>query len=112
MFLITSPVLAGELEDAMKAHPKTFLYLFSSKCGYCVKFDAQYAKLNKKYENCKFVKIDINSKYGTLLRRDFNAYYVPYVALIDSRNSTIQVVEPNCLIDNACLNKEMNKFLK
>lgn len=112
MIFIISPVFAGEFEDASKVYSKVFLYLYSPKCIYCVKFDPQYEILSKKYTNCKFIKIDVNSKYGTLLMRKFNAYYVPYIALVDNKNKTLQNISPSCIVDNACIKDQMNKFVK
>ena len=61
MFL---PSYAGELEDALKANSKVFLYVYTKECGYCVKFNPIYDSVSKKYaKDCKFVKINAATPY-------------------------------------------------
>ena len=115
LFLLLSalPVSAGALEDAMKTKDYVFLYLYTSDCGYCKKFNPIYNKLSKMYDkDYAFVKIDASTLYGHNLMRSFNSYYVPFVALIKSKNKQAAQVNPNCLLAMSCAEKAITGYKK
>ena len=60
--LFILPVQAGEYEKALEQNEKVFLYLYSSNCSYCIKFEPIYKKIVSEYGNdFKFIKIKFNS---------------------------------------------------
>lgn len=106
------PANAGEYEDAMKNSNCVFLYLYTTECGYCTKFNPIYNKIQANYSNkCKFLKIDASSDYGRKLMKDLGAYYVPYVLLINNKNNKAGKVSPQCLLNYACMQDATNKFV-
>ena len=111
--LLILPVQAGELDEIiMKNHGKIFLYLYTKDCSYCVKFNPIYEKLVKKYgQKCIFFKIDANTERGHYLMYETRTGYVPNVIFIDTSKQTMGRVDPVCLIDEACINNTMNKFI-
>ena len=110
--LITLPVFSGEFEEASRYNDKIFLYLYTPQCGYCIKFDPIYQKLEKTYSgNCKFLKINAETEYGGSLLRGLNAYYVPYVTMINNKKQVRQNITPTCLLNSACVNDAIKKFL-
>lgn len=55
--LLTIPVYAGEVENAIAKGDNIFLYMFSPKCKYCVMFSPTYNKLSKYMtDNTHFLK--------------------------------------------------------
>lgn len=109
----TIPVFAGQYEDALRSGEPVFLYMYVKNCKYCKEFNPIYEKTFNNYKGSfRFVKVDADSPYGTLLMRDLRAYYVPLVILADSKRQYMMSVLPDCLIDNACLEKELKGFLK
>ncbi len=111
--LLFSPAFAGELEDQSRLHSRILLYLYTPECGYCRQFDTTYQKLNAKYgQNCKFIKINANTEYGNELMRMFNAFYVPYVMLINNEKRTVQRIAPECLMNGSCMKDAIVKFIK
>ena len=110
--LITLPAFCGEFEEAARTHNKIFLYLYTKDCGYCVKFDPVYKKISQIYgANCKFLKINADSEYGTSLMRSLNAYYVPFVVVIDNDKRVAHSISPTCLLSYSCTQDKMNKFV-
>lgn len=111
--LLVLPVHAGELENIiMKNHGKIFLYLYTSDCSYCKKFNSIYEKIAKKYgQKCNFFKIDANTKQGFLLMYETRSGYVPNVVILDTSKHTMGKIDPVCLTDEVCINNEMNKFI-
>lgn len=86
--------------------------MYAKDCNFCVKFDPIYEKLMQKYDkDCKFVKIDANTEYGNGLMRSLNAYYVPYVSMINNKKQTLQNVTPTCLLNFACMKDAVDKFI-
>lgn len=111
-FLLLLPAFAGEYEDALKSGDKIFLYLYTPECGYCTKFNPNYNKLSSIYGNkCKFLKINAATTYGNSIMRNFNAYYVPYVSIIDNKKHTFSRIDPSCLLNYACVQDAVNKFV-
>lgn len=112
-FIIASPVFAGQFEDALRTNNNVFLYLSSKNCGYCKKFDPIYTKLNNAYGNkCKFVKVDAGTAYGRQLAVQVGAMYVPYIVMLKSQQKMMTSVAPDCLMDYACMSKEVSTFIK
>lgn len=106
------PVFAGVFENAMANNKKIFLYLYKPDCGYCVKFDSIYTKISIKYgNNCKFLKINTDTEYGGKLVQNYNVSYVPYVLLIDNNKHSMNRVTPKCLLNYACVNDALDKFI-
>ena len=110
--MLALPVVAGEFDNAVKNNDKIFLYLYSPSCGYCAKFSPIYGKLSKNYgTKCKFVKFDTTTKEGLELSRRFNTMFVPYGIAINNKTHTGVQISPDCLIDYACVNSVMSKFV-
>ena len=113
MFLGTIPAYSGEFEEAARTHDKIFLYMYTKDCGYCVKFNPIYNKIMQKYNNnCKFLKINANTEYGSSLMRAMNAYYVPYVAMVDNNKRIVKTVTPTCMLNYGCAMDAVDKFVK
>lgn len=104
---------AGVYEDALKQNERVFLYIYTKKCGYCVKFNPVYEKLATKYgSKCKFVKVDGNTEYGLFLSRAFGIKFVPFVAIVNSRKGESAMIPPNCLLHFECSDDIMRSFVK
>ena len=113
MFLLLQcvPVFAGELENAWTKNKNVFLYLYSENCGYCKMFSPRYNKLSATYnKNYEFVKVDTDTDYGLNLLRKYNGRYIPYVLLLN-KNKVVQI-QPDCLMDLACVEYEIKAFNK
>ena len=105
------PVSAGELEDALKNNNYVFAYFYTPECGFCRKFDDRYNKLSSTYKNqFKFVKINVNTKYGYSLMRAYNGRYVPFVLLLNSKTKQGAEVYHQCLFDTSCTEKVFKEF--
>ena len=103
------PVFAGEVEDAINKNQNVFLYLYTPKCKYCVKFSPIYNQLAKAKEgNYTYIKVDASSRYGYELMRKYRGRFVPYVLLV-KKDKAVQIL-PNCLMDSACVKQEIKKF--
>ena len=110
---IVLPAFSGEYEEATRTNNKIFLYLYTKNCNYCVKFNPVFNKISQIYgNNCKFLKINADTEYGGSLMRGLNAYYVPYVALINNSNRTVHTINPTCLLNYACTKDAMDKFTR
>ena len=111
--LICLPAFPGAYEDALRTGEPVCLYLYTKTCKYCKQANPVFEKLvqthKKKY---KFVSIDAESPYGNLLMRDLMAGYVPFVVLADAKRQYFSPVMPTCVIEYACIEKEMKEFLK
>lgn len=106
------PVSASELEKLFENSDKLFLYLYTSKCTYCVKFGPIYEKLRKKYgDKCDFIKIDANTHQGYHLMYETRASYVPNVIIADTKKQILSKITPDCLLNEACMNKVMKNFI-
>lgn len=104
---------AGVYEEALKTNERVFLYIYTKKCGYCVKFNPIYEMLAKKYgAQCKFVKVDGNSSYGEDLIRAFGTRFVPYVVIVNSKKGQSALIPPNCLLHISCSDEIMRSFVK
>lgn len=111
--LLTIPVYAGEVENAIAKGDNIFLYMFSPKCKYCVMFSPTYNKLSKIYDGqYSFFKVDSSTKYGRSLMYEFGGTYVPYVVLINSKKKQALHIPPPCLMDRVCIEAEMKTFRK
>lgn len=112
LLLIVLPSFAGVFEDASKENEKILLYMYAKDCKYCVEFQPIYEKMLQKHgKDCKFLKIDANTAYGNELMQRLNAFYVPYVVLINNRNQTLQNITPTCILNYACVKDAVEKFV-
>lgn len=103
------PVFAGELETALKNNQDVFLYLYTSMCGTCKRFNPVYENLLNNYgKNYKFIKINAETPYGYNLAVRYNVAYVPFVLLIN--NKKIWQLDGSCLVDMRCTTETLNKF--
>ena len=111
--MIISPVIAGELENAIKDNDYVFLYLYTKNCGFCKRFNSFYEQVTKKHsDKYKFVKIDADTHYGYEVMRHYGAYYVPYVVLLDTKARKGAQIGANCLLSSVCLNHAVDNFSK
>ena len=111
LFIIQSAFPNEVISESNNFH-KQFIYLYTANCGYCVKFNPIYNKIEKSYKSrCKFLKVDANSQFGQKLMQEFNAYYVPYVVMLDNDKKTLQRLTPQCLLNYACIKDSVDKFL-
>lgn len=111
MFFI--PAFAGQYEDALRTGKPVVLYMYTKTCRYCKEFKPVFEKIVQNYRNTyRFVSVDAESPYGRLLMRDLYAGYVPFVVLSDSKRQYFVTVDPSCVIEYSCIEKEMKKFLK
>ena len=102
-------VYAGELETAIKNNQDVFLYLYTSFCGTCKLFNPYYENLSKSYDKqFKFIKINAETPYGYGLIKSFNAQYVPFVVMINSKK--VWQIDSSCLTDNICTSEAIKKF--
>ena len=109
--LFMLPACGGEFEDALKQNDNVFLYLYSSDCSACNKFMNEYNKLSKIYgKSYGFVKVDANQTYGKLLLMTFWGQYVPFVALVSEKHRTALRIEPDCMMNNVCIEKALKDF--
>lgn len=107
------PVQAGELEDAFAKNSNVFLYMYTPQCSYCTQFAPRYNKISKMYEGqYAFLKLDANTSYGRKVFRAYKGMYVPYVLLLNNKKSLGVQLAPSCLMDTACVDKELKNFLK
>ena len=105
------PVFAGEFEDASISNERIFLYMYTPECSYCQKFEPTYDKLLQKFgKNCKFLKMNAATDYGNAVMQNLNAFYVPFVVLINNQKQTMQRVTPTCLMNYACVKDAVDKF--
>ncbi len=112
LMLISIPVFAGEFEEASISNARIFLYMYTPECGYCKQFEQTYEKLKQKYgRDCKFLKINAATKYGTDLMLQFRASYVPHIILLNNQKRTMQRVTPNCSLNFACIKDAVDKFV-
>ena len=111
-FLIILPAYSGEYENALMTGNSVFLYLYTQDCGYCKQFNSMYEKLadGSFKSHYKFLKIDANTEYGRNLMSIFRASYVPFVVLVDAKRQLMCGIEPTCLLNQACTEKELKKF--
>ena len=103
------PALAGEVENVINKGNNVFLYLYTPDCSYCKKFSPRYEKLAKMYDGqYNFFKVDASTAYGRDLMIKYRGMYVPYVLLLN-RKKGVQV-NPDCLLDSVCIEKNMKFF--
>lgn len=111
MLFFILPVTAGEYEDALKTQEKVFLYLYSSDCMYCVKFEPVYKKLIDLYGNqYKFIKINTDTTYGRNLANRLQIRFVPFVLVTDKSKNESALVAPQCITNLACADKVLKNF--
>ncbi len=112
LFIIASfiiPAYAGELENALNNKEDVFLYLYTSLCGTCKRFNPVYENLMNDYgKKYRFIKINAETSYGYNLAKRYNAMYVPFVLLIN--NKKVWQLDSSCLIDSMCTLEALNKF--
>lgn len=110
LFLCTIlPVCAGLYDEAIKKNDKVFLYLYSAKCGYCMRFNPIYQRISKMYDTrFQFVKLDVTTPEGTKLARQFAIRYVPFVVIIDKGNA--MEIPSKCLLEFSCMDSTVSKF--
>ena len=107
------PAFAGVYEDALKNNKKVFLYLYVDKCKYCSNFEPIYKKVSSTYgKQCKFLKVNADTKEGYHLMKLFGARYVPFVIIADSDLQEISQIEPNCLLNFKCTNYFVDRFIR
>ena len=112
LLFISLSAQAGELDKLIEANEKLFLYLYTQDCSYCVKFNPIYNKMVKKYKGkCNFIKIDANSKQGSFLMYETQANYVPNVVIIDAKKRRLAKLVPNCLLEEACMDRVLKSFV-
>ena len=112
MFFTTLSTSAGEFENITSRYDKVFLYLYTSDCSYCIKFNPIYEKLAKKYEKSyQFIKIDANTAKGRELMIATGGYYVPNVVILSSRKKSMGKINPKCMLDFACIDDAVNRFI-
>ena len=110
--LISLPVFAGEYEDALKEGGPAFLYLHTNYCKYCKQFNPIYEKLAQANKNsCRFISVDADTKYGQYLMYQLKGRYIPLVVMVDSRRQFMINIPPDCLLDYACVDKEVKEFI-
>lgn len=112
-FFFMQAALAGEVESALNKGNNVFLYITSPRCKYCVRFDPIYNKLLQTHNGeFSFFKVDSSTKYGHNLMYEYQAFYVPYVVLLNKPKGKGLHITPECLSDNACLEMAMKQFRK
>ena len=52
--LVCLPAFSGAYEDAFKSSDKVFLYFYTNDCGYCIKFNPIYEKVEEKFCNLNY----------------------------------------------------------
>ena len=113
VIIFNTSVFAGQYEDALRTGKPVCLYLYTKTCKYCKQFKPIFEKIAQSHKNTyRFVSIDAESPYGTLLMRDLYGAYVPYVVLSDAKRQYFVSIAPSCAIEYACIEKEMKNFLK
>ena len=113
LFLLSVlPVSAGQLERAMQKKDNVFLYLYKENCGLCRIFNPVYDKLVKRHSDkfC-FLKVNTDTQYGRQLVVVYNVQFVPFVALIRSKDKRTVAVNPRCVIEDKCAEKSIDLFL-
>ena len=112
LLLLTIPVMANVISDTMQ-NRSGIVYLYSQNCRYCVNFEPIYKQFEQKYNKIyKFKKIDVYSKQGRDLAREYKVYSVPTVLVFNSETKKTAIVVTDCMFDFACLEKEVINFIK
>lgn len=106
--LCMHPVFAGDVENAINRGENVFLYLYTPECKYCKQFSPTYDKLVKTNHGCTYIKVNASTRYGMELMRKYRGRFVPYVLLV-KKDKAVQIL-PNCLMDSACINREIKNF--
>ena len=76
-------------------------------------FNQCYQKLEKKYSgNCKFMKVDCETKDGLIVAMTYGISTTPSVLLMDNKSGKTLYVMPNCLLDYNCADKVVGNFVK
>lgn len=113
IFMLTSiaPTFAGVYENALVQNKNTLLYLYSSNCSYCVKFEPIYQKVSKAFaDKYTFVKVNVDTQYGNQLMRKFGARFIPYVVITDKITQENSLIAPACLTNLACSEKVLKDY--
>ena len=96
-----------------QANTKTLLYLYSSDCGYCIKFNPIYKKISEAFAGkCNFKKVDARTAEGQRLMQKYNGVFVPYVLIIDDEKNYKAYLTPNCILSYACTSSAVENFVK
>ena len=107
------PVYSDELENAVLNNDRVFLYLYTSKCGYCVKFEPIYKRLFQEFRGkYKFLKINADSEYGRQVMYEMGGFYVPYVLVINHKKQKVNRLAPNCILNYNCSKLALDEFMK
>ena len=111
LLVFVAPSLAGEYENALIKNKNTLLYIYSSNCSYCVKFEPIYEKISKTFgDKYNFVKVSADTQYGNQLMRKFGARFVPYVVITDKKTHENSLIAPACLTNLACSEKVLKDY--
>ena len=79
----------------------------------CVKFNPVYNNVAKKYsDKYKFLKVNAKTAEGYSLMKRFNAEFVPFVVLINTKTNEAANISPGCLLKLACTERVINDFFK
>ena len=109
--IIILPAKAGEFENALNTDKPVFLYINTSWCGSCKKFNPIYNDTVKNYSSkFKFVKLDADTDYGNKIAERHNVRYIPYAALFKPKSTTPHKLSYSCMMNYACMNKTLKNF--
>ena len=108
--LLALPISAGTYEDALKKYDNVFLYFYSSDCRTCKVFDSIYSNIQKENKNFGYVKVNVETPYGTYLMLKFRGRYVPYIILSNSKTKKNVNISHACVMDEMCLLRAMKSF--
>ena len=110
MFLLSLPVFAGSFETAYESGTPVLLYIYSENCSYCHKFNPIFSGMAKTRTDYKFVKVDVNTRYGRELLTGFQGYYVPFIVLSSKKMHKSAAISPSCAINNICRENALKDF--
>ena len=103
-------VYAGSYEDALKNNDKVLLYFYTPYCSTCKAFDTTFDSLKSKKMGYGYVKINVDTPYGTHLFLKFKGRYVPFIILSDSKTKKSVTVNHTCVMSDVCLMRAMKSF--
>lgn len=96
---------------SLEKNQKTFLYLYSSNCSYCIKFEPIYKKLVANFGNeYKFIKVNTDTPYGQSLANKLQVRFVPFVLVTNKAKDETALVTPTCITNLACAQKVLKEF--
>ena len=103
-------VYAGSYEDALKNNDKVFLYFYTPGCMTCKTFDTTFDSLKSQKKGYGYVKVNVETPYGTHLFLKFKGRYVPFIILSDSKTKKSVTVNHTCIMNDVCLMRAMKSF--